>query len=64
MKVQTDFRVLMQKAYTLGQANLSGDPERMRVAKADHDDYRELCLQATIMTLGCTYGALDSPSKH
>ena len=58
VEVVTDFRVLMQLARTLGQAEKSGDKAAFAKAKADHDAYKALCLRADRMTLGVPYGAL------
>lgn len=59
MEVITDFRVLMQKAYALGQAKKSGNQELIEKAKLDHDAYRDICLSSHKMNIGCTYGDLE-----
>lgn len=58
IEVVTDFRVLMRFAYAVGQAKKSGDQEAFAKAKAEHDDYKDLCLRADRMNLGVPYGAL------
>ena len=58
----TDFRVLLRLAAAVGQAEKSGDAAAIAQATAEHDTYRKLCLSAGQMTLGRTYGELDSPS--
>lgn len=58
IEVVTDFRVLMQLARALGQAEKSGDQEAIAKAKAEHDAYKDLCLRADRMNLGVPYGAL------
>ena len=58
IKIVTDFRVLMQKAHTLGNAIKSGDAAEIAAAQADHDAYRDLCLKAEKIILGIPYGAL------
>lgn len=57
-KVVTDFRILMRLAAEVGKAEKSGDAERLAHAKAQHDAYRDLCLEADSMALGCRYGDL------
>lgn len=52
VKIITSFHVLMQKAKALGAAKKSGDPEAIALAQADHDAYRDLCLEADEMSLG------------
>lgn len=58
VQIVTDFRVLMQKAYALGKAKQGGDEAEISAAQADHDAYRDLCLNAEKMNLGIPYGAL------
>jgi len=58
IEILTDFRVLMQLARELGQAEKSGDAEVIAKAKAEHDAYRDLCLKADKMNLGVPCGAL------
>ncbi|MGZ8220378.1 MAG: hypothetical protein ACXWT0_01890 [Methylobacter sp.] len=58
MKLVTDFRILMQKAHTLGKTKRSGDKAAIEAAQADHDSYRDLCLKAEKMNLGVTHGEL------
>lgn len=58
IEIVTDFRVLMQLALAAAQAEKSGDKENIAKAVAEHYAYRELCLKATHMSLGVTYGAL------
>ena len=48
----THFGVLMRYASELGKANQSGDTERIRIAQRNHDEYRDLCLQADSMIIG------------
>lgn len=50
----THFGVLMQYASELGKANQSGDIDRIRIAQHNHDEYRDLCLQADNMIIGTT----------
>jgi hypothetical protein len=42
-KVYTFYSTLLHKAREVGQARLSGDPERIAKAEADHDEYVALC---------------------
>ena len=58
IEIVTDFRVLMQLAQAVGQAEKSGDQEALAKAKADHDAYKDLCLRADRMTLGVPRGSL------
>ena len=58
IKIVTDFRMLMQLAQALGQAEKSGDQDAIEKAKAEHDAYRDLCLKADKMNLGIPNGAL------
>lgn len=58
IEIVTDFRVLMQLARALGQAEKSGDQDAIAKAKAEHDAYKDLCLRADRMNLGVTYGSL------
>ena len=58
IEVVTDFRVLMQLARIMGQAEKSGDKAAFAKAKAEHDAYKDLCLRADMMILGVPYGAL------
>jgi hypothetical protein len=58
MKVVTFWSTLMRYAYELGQARLSGDKDRIHAAKAKHDAYRDLCLEADEMVLGVSKGEL------
>lgn len=58
IEIVTDFRVLMQFARALGQAEKSGDLVAIAKAKAEHDAYKEMCLKADRMTLGVPYGSL------
>ena len=58
IEIVTDFRVLMQLARALGQAEKSGDQDAIAKAKAEHDAYKDLCLRAGRMNLGVTYGSL------
>jgi len=55
MNISTDFRVLLKLAYELGQAEKVGEPDKIAAAKKRHDEYKDLCLQAERMELGCTY---------
>lgn len=42
-KIYTFYSTLLHKASVLGQARLSGDPERIAKAQREHDEYAELC---------------------
>lgn len=42
-KIITFYSTLLHKARELGQAKLSGDPERIAKAQKAHDEYAELC---------------------
>lgn len=42
-KIYTFYSTLLHKARELGQARLSGDPERIAKAQKDHDEYADLC---------------------
>ena len=48
IEVVTDFRVLMQLARIMGQAEKSGDKAAFAKAKAEHDAYKDLCLRADL----------------
>ncbi len=58
IEIVTDFRVLMQLARAVAQAEKSGDQEAIAKAKAEHDAYKALCLNADKMNLGVPYGVL------
>lgn len=58
IEIITDFRVLMQKAAALNKAEQNGNASDIAAAKADHDAYKELCLQSKRMNLGVPYGDL------
>lgn len=42
-RIITFYSTLLYKARELGQARLSGDPERLAKAQKAHDEYAELC---------------------
>jgi hypothetical protein len=42
-KIVTFYSTLLHKARELGQARLSGDPERIAKAQKAHDEYADLC---------------------
>jgi len=44
VKVVTYFRTLCNKARALAEAKETGDPELIKKAQKDHDEYKELCL--------------------
>jgi hypothetical protein len=44
----------MRLAHELGQAELSGDVERIAAARQAHDEYRDLVLAADCMILDVT----------
>lgn len=58
IEIVTDFRVLMQLARAVGQAEMSGDQVAIAKARTEHDAYKDLCLRADKMSLGVPYGAL------
>jgi len=58
MKVVTSFATLMKLASELGKARLSGDEERIHVAKENHDAYKELCLKSDEMMLNCNLNTI------
>lgn len=51
MEVVTFWTTLMQYAREEAEAEKSGDPERIRVAHARHEAYRQQCLKADRMIL-------------
>ena len=60
IKIITEFRILMQKAYALGQAKKHGDKEEIVKAQTEHNIYRDICLQANRINLGFSQKSLDS----
>lgn len=42
-KIITFYSTLLHKARELGQAKLSGDPDRIAKAQQAHDEYADLC---------------------
>lgn len=58
IKTVTYLPTLMMYAKELGEAKLSKDPERIRKAQEQHDQYQELCLQSDEMLLGANLGDL------
>ena len=64
MKVITSFHTLMKYARALGEAELSGDQERIKIAKANHDNYKQACLEADEMSIGMTRGDINSIGKE
>ena len=63
LEVVTSFKTLMQLAHELGQARLSGDPDRISQAQSKHDAYRDVCLSADRMMLHTTYGEMSEILK-
>lgn len=51
MKTVAYFSTLMRLAHELGQARLSGDPDRLAAAERAHDEYRDVCLAADELRL-------------
>ena len=51
MEVVVSWQTLIMYAKELGQARLSGDPERIRKAKERHDDYVAVCKKADRMII-------------
>ena len=56
LKIITNFSVLMKKAHRLGKAKTVQNPNEaeqleLKLAKLDHDAYRDLCLEADQMTI-------------
>ena len=49
MKTIASWHTLFQYAKELGQAELSGDAERIKKAKKKHDEYVTFCLEADEM---------------
>ena len=56
--IVADFRILMQKAHALGQAEKRGNPAEIQKAQEDHDAYKSICLNADQLATGLTAGAL------
>lgn len=46
MKIITSLETLMKYARDLGEARLSGDAERIKIAQERHDAYRDICLRS------------------
>lgn len=51
VKTVTFFSTLMHYAKAVGKAKLHGTPEELAAAQKQHDDYKELCLQADEMRI-------------
>lgn len=51
IQLTTDFNVLMQHAYALGQAKRSKDPVKLEIAQKAHDDYACMVRLSTAMML-------------
>lgn len=56
LKIITNFGILMKKANRLGKAKTVKNPNEaeqleLKLAKLDHDAYRDLCLEADQMTI-------------
>jgi hypothetical protein len=51
VKVVTFARTLMYYAHELGQARLSGDPERIEKALREHNAYAQLCIDSDEMII-------------
>ncbi len=49
IKTITFMSTLMQYAIQLGDARLSGDPDRIAKAEKAHDDYQRACLESDEM---------------
>ena len=58
IEIVTDFRVLLQLARAVAQAEKAGDKDAIATAKASHQEYEALCLKADRMLLGVTRGDL------
>ena len=50
IKVIASFHVLMNLAGNLGRARLSGDIDKIKEAEKEHDEYRDVCLKADLMS--------------
>jgi len=59
-KVVASFPTLMRYAKAVGDAKRSGDPQAIAEAESQLRAYERTCLEADEMSLGMTYGALDS----
>lgn len=57
VKIVTFWSTLMRYAHDLGQARLSGDPERIAAAQAKLDEYEALCRREDVEL------KLDAPFK-
>lgn len=55
IKLITNFRVLLRLAKAVAVAERNGDREQITRTQAEHDQYRELCLQADEMSTGIRY---------
>lgn len=58
IEIVTNFRVLMQLARNVAQAEKNGNQEALAKAKAAHDTYKDLCLMADKISLGVPYSEL------
>jgi len=63
VKIITDFRILMQYAYELGEAKKTGDLEKIAEAQKRHDIYRDICLDSDEMSIGLTVGGFSDVMK-
>lgn len=64
MKIVTSFQTLMLYARALGQAerNKDSDPEAYEKAKAQHDEYRNMCFRSDVeMRIDLTVSDLSHP---
>lgn len=57
MKIICSWRTLGALAKAEADAIRSGDPERIAKAKAEYEDYQQMCLKADGMVIGMTVGA-------
>jgi len=60
LKVVADFRTLLTLARTMADAIKSGDPEAIEKATKEHNEYKQICLDADEMSIGFTRGALSA----
>lgn len=58
LEIVTDFRMLMQNARALAEAERGGDEAEIARAQDDPDAYRDLCLKSDRVVLGISCGAL------
>ena len=63
MEVVTHFCTLMRLARAEAEAEKSGDVKAYEEAKAQHEAYKQLCLESDQMLLGMTSGQLSETMR-